>query len=112
MDLGTTTLLVGGGIGVLLGFFGARMLITGRAPGPTARAFRTVRDAGLYHLLFGSALLVLAVGTSLRKGGPAIVSAVLVVAMVVVAVARHRPRGKAANEDRDGAGDEERRRRG
>jgi hypothetical protein len=29
------------------------MLVTGRAPDATTRAFRSVRDAGCYHLLFG-----------------------------------------------------------
>jgi hypothetical protein len=98
MDLGTTTLLVGGGIGAALALFGMRMLVTGRAPAATAKAFRTVRDAAWYHLLFGVALVVLVAGTSLR-GPAAIVAAVLAVAMVLVAVMRYRPRGRKPGEE-------------
>ena len=93
-----TTLLVGGGIGAALALFGVGMLTTGRAPAPTARAFRTVRDAAGYHLLFGVALIVLVAGTSLR-GRAAIVSAVLAVALVLVAVTRYRPRGRKPEEE-------------
>ena len=98
MDLGAATLLIGGGIGAALAVFGIRMLVTGRMPAPTARAFRTVRDAAWYHLLFGIALIVLVVGTSLR--GPAsIVAAVLAVGMVFVAVVRFRPRGRRTERE-------------
>ena len=98
MDLGLATLLIGGGIGAALALFGVRMLVTGRMPAPTARAFRTARDAAWYHLLFGAALIVLVVGTSLR--GPAsIVSAVLAVGMVLVAVVRFRPRGRRTERE-------------
>ena len=58
----TWTLLIGGAIGLALALFGVRMLITGRAPASTARSFRTVHDAGLYHLLFGLGLLLLVGG--------------------------------------------------
>lgn len=94
MDLGTGTLVVGGGIGLLLAIFGVRMLVTGRAPAPASRAFRTVKDAGLYHLLFGVALVLLVLGTKLSGGTAAIISAVLAVALVGVAVVRYRPRGR------------------
>jgi hypothetical protein len=94
MSLGVATALIGGAIGLALAIFGARMLATGRAPSPTARAFRDVRDAGMYHLLFGLALIVLAVGTSLPGGVPAIASAVIALSMVGVAVIKHRPRGR------------------
>jgi hypothetical protein len=93
MDLGTSTLLIGGAIGLALAVFGVRILITGRTPAATGRAFRTARDAGMYHLLFGVALTVLALGSEL-KGIFAAVSAVVAVVMVAVAVARHRPRGR------------------
>jgi hypothetical protein len=97
MSLGVGTVLVGGAVGLALVLFGGKMLVTGRAPGPTTRVFRTVRDAGLYHLLFGLALLVLAVGASVPGGGvPAVVSAIIAVGLVGVAVAKHRPRGRKA----------------
>jgi len=101
MDLGTPTLFIGGAIGLGLAAFGLRMLVTGRAPGPIARAFRTVPDAGLYHLLFGIALMLLVLGTKLPGRTPAIGSAVFAVAIVVVAVVRYRPRGgKKAEEEK------------
>jgi hypothetical protein len=95
MSLGVTTVLIGGAIGLALAVFGAKMLVTGRVPSPTARAFRDVRDAAMYHLLFGVALIVLAVGTSLPGGGvPAVASGVIAVSLVGVAVIKHRPRGR------------------
>jgi hypothetical protein len=100
MDLGMSTLVIGGAIGLGLAIFGLRMLVTGHAPAPTTRAFRTVQDAGLYHLLFGVALVLLVLGTRLPGGIPAIGSAVLAVATVAVAVVRYRPRGKRAEEDK------------
>jgi hypothetical protein len=96
MSLGGATVLVGGGVGLALAIFGATILVTGRAPGVTTRVFRAVRDAAMYHLLFGLALLVLAVGASLPGGAPGMVSAVLAIGMVGVAVIRYRPRGRKA----------------
>jgi hypothetical protein len=90
----TWTLLIGGVIGLFLAFFGVRMLITGRAPAATARSFRTVHDAALYHLLFGAGLLVLVAGTRLPGDRTSTVTAVLAVLLAVVAVARYRPRGR------------------
>jgi Flp pilus assembly protein TadB len=99
MDLGIATLAVGGGIGLLLAAFGAKTLASGRAPAPTARAFRTVKEAGLYYLLFGVALIMLAVGTSLR--GPAAgISAVVAVVLVAVAVVKYRPRGRRIQREK------------
>jgi hypothetical protein len=100
MDLGAGTLLIGGAIGLALALFGVKMLATGQAPAATARAFRTVRDAGLYHLLFGVALVLLVLGTKLPGGG-ALGSAVVAVALVAVAVVRFRPR-RARPTDREG----------
>jgi nitrate reductase gamma subunit len=97
MSLGVATVLVGGAIGLLLAVFGGKVLLTGRAPAPTVRAFRDTRDAGMYHLLFGVALVILALGMSLPGAGMlAAVAAVLAVAMVIVAVVWHRPRGSRA----------------
>jgi hypothetical protein len=105
MDLGFSTMLIGAAIGLVIGLFGAKMLATGRAPASTQRAFRSVRDAGLYHLLFGVALLILVIGTTV-KGPTAAVTSVLAVAMVAIAVIRFRPRGRRAAEEsaRDEAG--------
>jgi hypothetical protein len=99
MDLGLSTLAIGGVIGLALALFGVKLLATGRAPASTQRAFRTVRDAGFYHLLFGVALLILVIGTKVR-GPTAAASAVIAVLLVAVAVARFRPRGRRANEEK------------
>ena len=108
MNLGTATLAIGGGIGLLLVLFGMRMLSTGRAPAPTARAFRTVRDAGLYHLLFGVALVLVVLGTELPGRATPVVGAVLAVALVGLAVARYRPRGRRPENGRGRRAEEKR----
>jgi hypothetical protein len=94
VNLGVATVLAGAAIGLALALFGAKMLVTGRAPAVTARSFRNVRVAALYHLLFGLALVVLAVGTSLRGRVASIASAVIGVVLVGIALARYRPRGR------------------
>jgi Flp pilus assembly protein TadB len=97
MDLGLWTLVIGGVIGLALALFGVKLLATGRAPASTKRAFRTVREAGFYHLLFGAALLILVIGTKV-KGPTAAAGAVVAVPLVAVAVARFRPRGRRTEE--------------
>ena len=92
MDVGAGTLLIGSAIGLALALFGVKMLVSGQAPAAIARAFRTARDAGLYHLLFGVALLLVAAGAKLLGGASAVASTVGAVALVAVAVARYRPR--------------------
>jgi hypothetical protein len=94
MDTGTWTLVIGGATGLALALFGVKMLVTGRAPAPTGRSFRDVRDAGLYHLLFGLGLLLLVAGTKLPGDLTGIATAVVAVVLAGVAVVRYRPRGK------------------
>jgi TRAP-type C4-dicarboxylate transport system permease large subunit len=94
MELGVWTVIVGAAVGVALALFGAKMLVTGRAPAGTAKAFRQIKDAGLYHLLFGLGLLVLVVGLYLPGGATATVSAAVAVVLAGVAVVRYRPRGR------------------
>jgi hypothetical protein len=100
MNLGTGTLLLGGGIGLLLAAFGAKMLATGRAPASTIHAFRTVRDAGIYHLLFGAALVLVVLATELPGRATPIIGTVLAVALVGFAVARYRPRGRGIEQEK------------
>jgi len=90
----TWTLVIGGVIGLALALLGVRMLATGRAPASAARSFRTVHDAGLYHLLFGLGLILLVVGTRLPGHRTGAVTAVLAVLLAAVAVLRYRPRGR------------------
>lgn len=94
MDTGTWTLVIGGAIGLALAVFGVKVLVTGRAPARTVRSFRGVRDAGLYHLLFGLGMVLLAAGTALRGERVAVASAVVAVVLAGVAVVRYRPRGR------------------
>jgi hypothetical protein len=92
MTTSSWTLVAGGSAGLILSVFGAGMLITGRAPDATQRAFRSVRDAGRYHLLFGVGLMLVVIGTVVR-GAVAVVSAVVAAGLVGVAIVRFRPRG-------------------
>ncbi|MEV4705968.1 hypothetical protein [Actinoplanes sp. NPDC049316] len=92
MDIGTATLAVGGVIGLVLALFGVRMLLTGRAPASTSRNFLRVRDAALYHLLFGVALLLMAVGQMALRGLAAVVLSAAAIVLMGVALVRFRPR--------------------
>ena len=92
MSTGWWTLLVGGLIGLGLAAFGARILLTGHAPALTAGAFRSVRDAGLYHLLFGLALALVVVGTSLAGTMWSAIATLAAIVLVGLAVVRFRPR--------------------
>jgi hypothetical protein len=94
MSTGEWTMVIGGAVGLALAIFGARMLITGRAPDATARAFRSVREAGCYHTLFGVALVLVVIGTNFSGSPAALVMTLLAVALVGVAVVRFRPRGR------------------
>jgi hypothetical protein len=100
MDTGTWTLVTGGTIGLALVLFGARMLVTGRAPASTVRAFRSMRDAGLYHVLFGAGLILLVAGAKLPGGQTGVVTAVLAVMLAAVAVIRYRPQAKRTEAEK------------
>src|SRR5690349_15299537 len=99
MDLGAATLVVGGGIGLLLALFGAKMLVTGRAPASTLRNFPGVRDAALYHLLFGAALVVMVVGQVVMAGKAAMVANVVAILLVALALIRYRPRRRPREDN-------------
>src|SRR3954469_7173251 len=94
MNTSGWTIVVGGAAGLALAAFGGGMLLTGRAPDMTARAFRSVKDAGCYHLFFGVALMLVVFGTSLPGTVLAVISTVLAVVLVGVAMVRFRPRGR------------------
>jgi len=86
-------MVVGGVAGIVLAAFGAGMLVTGRAPDATTRAFRSVRDAGCYHLLFGVGLAMIVFGTAWGGGPVTLLATVVAIVLVGVAVVRFRPRG-------------------
>jgi hypothetical protein len=87
-------MVIGTVAGLMLAGYGIWMLVSGHAPGPTARAFRTVRDAGFYHLLFGVALGLVVVGTGLDRGLLTLLITVPAIVLAGVAVVRFRPRGR------------------
>ncbi|AEV81654.1 hypothetical protein ACWT_0640 [Actinoplanes sp. SE50] len=89
-----STEVLGGLAGLALFIFGMRMLVWGQAPGMIVRSFRSVRDAGYYHLLFGLALLIYVGGLHLPGTVAAQAAGLLAVVLVGVAVVRFRPRGR------------------
>ncbi|MBG0563386.1 hypothetical protein [Actinoplanes aureus] len=93
------TAVLGGLLGLGLGAFGARMLITDRAPAIIGRSFRTVREAGCYHLLFGLALLIFVMGARLAGSRTAPGTALFALVLVGVAVSRFRPRGRRRDDE-------------
>ncbi|GAA4922055.1 hypothetical protein [Actinoplanes utahensis] len=78
-------------VGLVLVVLGARMALTGRAPAVIARSFRTPREAGVYHLLFGLALLVFSFGMALLADLAATIATVLAIGLCAVAVVCFRP---------------------
>ena len=87
-------MVVGAVAGSALAAFGVAMLVTGKAPQPTAKAFRSVRDAGFYHLLFGVGLGVVVVGTGIDHPVLTVGATVVAVLLVGLALVRFRPRGR------------------
>ncbi|WP_250001418.1 hypothetical protein [Actinoplanes sp. M2I2] len=94
MSTSDWTMLAGGVAGSALAVFGLVILVTGRAPEPTARAFRSARDAGFYHFFFGTALGLVVIGTGIDNGIVTVTVTVLAVIMASVALVRFRPRGR------------------
>jgi len=94
MSTSLWTMAVGAVAGLALAGYGLRILVTGRAPGPTARSFRCVRDAGFYHLLFGVALALVVIGTGLDRGVVTLFMTLPAIVLAGVAVVRFRPRGR------------------
>jgi hypothetical protein len=88
------TMAVGAVAGLALAGYGVWILVTGRAPGPTARSFRCVRDAGFYHLLFGVALALVVIGAGLDRGIVTLFMTLPAIVLAGVAVVRFRPRGR------------------
>ncbi|GAA4597162.1 hypothetical protein GCM10023107_40220 [Actinoplanes octamycinicus] len=86
--------MLGGVLGLALFVFGMRMLVRDEAPGMIARSFRSVRDAGYYHLLFGLALLIYVGGLHLRAVVAGQAAALIALLLVAVALVRFRPRGR------------------
>jgi hypothetical protein len=99
MDLGASTLVIGGVIGLGLAAFGLRMVLSGRAPAATLRTFPGARAAGLYHLLFGLALLLMVLGQTVLGGAARVATIVLAITLVGVALVRYRPRGRKSADD-------------
>ena len=92
MTASTATASLGSLVGAALAVFGMWMLIRGRAPGLIGRSFRTVRDAGRYHLFFGLALVLLVVAGRLPGERPGTIVTLLAILLAAVAVVLYRPR--------------------
>ncbi|BCJ44263.1 hypothetical protein GCM10010168_10760 [Actinoplanes ianthinogenes] len=86
--------MLGGVLGLALFVFGMRMLVRDEAPGMIAHSFRSARDAGYYHLLFGLALLIYVGGLHLNTAVAGQAAAVIAVLLVGIALVRFRPRGR------------------
>ncbi|MGK5680739.1 hypothetical protein [Actinoplanes sp. URMC 104] len=94
MSTSAWTMVAGGVAGGALAVFGLVILLTGRAPATTARAFGSVRDAGFYHFLFGTALGLVVIGTAIDSPAVTITITALAVVMAGVALIRFRPHGR------------------
>ncbi|GIF12244.1 hypothetical protein [Actinoplanes teichomyceticus] len=94
------TEVLGGVLGLALFLFGMRILVRGEAPGVIARSFRTARDAGCYHLLFGLALVIYVGGLHLPGAVAGQAAALVAVVLVGVALVRFRPRGRGTGPTR------------
>ncbi|MBL7257092.1 hypothetical protein [Paractinoplanes lichenicola] len=92
MSTSSWTMLAGAAAGAGLAVFGLVILVTGRAPNPTARAFRCVRDAGFYHFFFGAALGLVVIGTGINNPVVTTTITVLAIVMAGTALVRFRPR--------------------
>lgn len=86
-------------VGLVLVVFGARMLATGTAPALIARSFRTPRQAGGYHLLFGLAVLVFVLGATHLTELAAMIATLVAVALVSVAVVYFRPGSRSRDHE-------------
>ncbi|MFI5935761.1 hypothetical protein [Actinoplanes sp. NPDC051494] len=83
---------LGAVIGLVLALFGVTLLVTGRGPAVILRNFPRVRDAGLYHLLFGVAVLMMVLGQGMLSGAARVVCSAGGLVLVVFALIRYRPR--------------------
>jgi hypothetical protein len=90
----TALRLAGAAIGLGIAAFGVAVLVAGRAPRRTARAWRSLREAGLWSLSMGSALVLLALSGFLVDWDLTWVGMTTLVAAMglVVSAVRFRPR--------------------
>jgi hypothetical protein len=89
-------LLAGVG-GAAVATYGAAILLTNRSTLSDRRAFRRVKDAGLYYLCFGLALTLIVLSVLWNEHHQSLLAvAALIGAMALVglAVIRYRPRRK------------------
>ena len=94
MDIGSWLALLAGGCGAAVAVYGAVILSTGRATRGDQRAFRRLKDAGMYYLCYGLAMTLLMSGVVLNEHQQslmAIVALVGALTLASVAVVRYRP---------------------
>ena len=95
------TAVLGGLLGAALVAFGTRILIRNSAPAMIGRSFRTAREAGCYHVLFGAALLIFVIGAFMPGESTGTGAALIALALVGIAVLRFRPRGRRRDDEHD-----------
>jgi membrane associated rhomboid family serine protease len=86
--------LAGAG-GATVAIYGAVILLTDRATGGDRRAFRRMKDAGLYYLCFGLALTLMVLSVLWNKHHQsllAVAALIGAIALASLAVIRYRPR--------------------
>ena len=95
MDFLSWLRLFGGLIGLGLAVFGVVVLVTGKAPRRTMASYRSGREAGLYALCFGAALMLLFAGGELTERDRDVIGLValgLALLLLGVTLALFRPR--------------------
>jgi predicted benzoate:H+ symporter BenE len=93
LDLWLALLAIVGGGAVAI--YGAAILFTGRAAPADRRAFRHVKDAGLFYLCFGLALTLITLGGLWNQHYQSLLALLALVGTVLLAglaVVRYRPR--------------------
>ncbi len=93
-------MMIGGAFGLALAAYGGWILFSHQAPALTARSFRTVRDAGYYHLLFGTALSLVVLGAGFTRSMLTTACTGLAVGLVGLALVRFRPRPRRSSREK------------
>ena len=94
MDLASWLALFGGICAAAVTIYGAAILVTGRVTRGDRRAFRRVKDCGLYYLCFGLAMILLTAGILLNVHHQPVMAMVALVGALTLgslAVIRYRP---------------------
>jgi hypothetical protein len=103
MDLGSWLEVLAAGAGATVAIYGLVILLTDRATPADRRAFRSMKDAGLYYACFGLALTLLMLGVQLnehQQSIPAVLALAGTMILTGLAVIRYRPRRNNSGKPR------------